>query len=99
MPKPGGWETITANRSGEKAGEESGQTAAELTRLLKAGNGNALLNKQQAALHVQTTPRFLERAVKLGRLRALRPTGKLWRVRLSDLEKFLESGATSGGDV
>jgi excisionase family DNA binding protein len=74
---------------------EKAAIAAELTRLLKAGNGNAILNKQQAALHVQTTPRFLERAVKLGRLRALRPTGKLWRVRLKDLEAFLESGSTT----
>ena len=73
--------------------------AAELTALLKAGNANAILDKRQAALHVQATPRYLERAVKSGRLRALRPTGKLWRVRLSDLEAFLESGATSGGDV
>ena len=95
MPKTGETKPQTA---AEKAAKKAAN-AAELTRLLKAGNGNALLNKQQAALHVQTTPRFLERAVKLGRLRALRPTGKLWRVRLSDLEKFLESGATSGGDV
>jgi excisionase family DNA binding protein len=78
---------------------EKAAIAAELTRLLKVGNGNALLDKKQAALHVQATPRFLERQVKLGRLKALRPTGKLWRIRLGDLEKFLESGATIGGDV
>ena len=65
-----------------------------------AENGNAtILTKQQAAAYVQATPRFLERMVKAGRLRALRPTAKLWRVRLSDLEAFLESGATSGADV
>ena len=63
-----------------------------------AENGNAtLLTKRQAAAYVQATPRFLERMVKAGRLRALRPTGKLWRVRVSDLEKFLESGATTNG--
>jgi excisionase family DNA binding protein len=60
-----------------------------------AENGNAtILTKQQAALYIQATPRFLERMVKAGRLTALRPTAKLWRVRLSDLEAFLESGAT-----
>ena len=58
----------------------------------------AILTKQQAAEYLQTTPRYLERMVRTGRLRALRPTGKLWRVRLSDLEKFLESGASIGGD-
>jgi excisionase family DNA binding protein len=93
MPKPGETKPQTA---AEKAAKKAA-IAAELTRLLKAGNGNAILNKQQAALHVQATTRFLERAVKLGRLKALRPTGKLWRVRLSDLEAFLESGATTNG--
>jgi DNA binding domain, excisionase family len=58
----------------------------------------SLLTKEQAAEYLQTTPRYLERMVRTGRLRALRPTGKLWRVRLSDLEKFLESGASIGGD-
>ena len=71
--------------------------AAELTALLKAGNGNAILDKRQAAHHIQTTTRFLECAVKLGRLKALRPTAKLWRVRLRDLETFLESGSSIGG--
>jgi excisionase family DNA binding protein len=37
--------------------------------------------------------------VRSGRLRALKPTGKLIRFRQSDLAKFLESGATIGGDA
>jgi excisionase family DNA binding protein len=57
----------------------------------------AILNKQQAATYIQATPRYLERMVATGRLRAYRPTGKLWRVRRSDLDAFLESGATIGG--
>ena len=57
-------------------------------------NGAAILTKQQAAEYLQTTPRYLERMVASGRLRALKPTGKLWRVRLSDLTAFLESGAS-----
>jgi excisionase family DNA binding protein len=56
-----------------------------------------ILTKQEAAAFIRCTTRYLERQVKAGRLRALKPTGKLWRVRLSDLEKFLESGATIGG--
>jgi excisionase family DNA binding protein len=57
----------------------------------------AILTKEQAANYLQTTPRYIERAVKRGQLRALKPTGKLWRVRLSDLIAFLDSGATIGG--
>lgn len=57
-------------------------------------NFPAILTKAQAAAYVQATPRFLERAIKSGRLRALKPTGKFVRIRLKDLEAFLESGAT-----
>ena len=64
----------------------------------QAGTENpAILTKQQAAAYLQTTPRYIERMVKLGLLRALKPTGKLWRVRRTDLDAFLESGATIGG--
>jgi excisionase family DNA binding protein len=58
---------------------------------------SAILTKQQAADYLQTTPRYLERMVASGRLRALKPTGKLWRVRRNDLDAFLESGVTIGG--
>jgi excisionase family DNA binding protein len=60
---------------------------------------SAILTKPEAAAFVRCTTRYLERQVKAGRLRALKPTGKLWRVRRSDLEAFLESGATIGGDA
>src|SRR5262249_6685705 len=61
-------------------------------------NSLAILTKRQAAAYLQTTSRFLERRVASGRLRAYRPTGKLWRVRRSDLDAFLESGASIRGD-
>jgi excisionase family DNA binding protein len=57
----------------------------------------AILTKQQAAEYLQTTPRYIERIVQSGRLRALKPTGKLVRIRLKDLDAFLESGSTIGG--
>jgi excisionase family DNA binding protein len=59
----------------------------------------AILTKRQAADYVCCTPRYLETQIRLGRLKALKPSGKLVRIRLSDLEKFLESGATIGGDL
>jgi excisionase family DNA binding protein len=58
----------------------------------------AILTKRQAADYVCCTPRYLENQIRAGRLRALKPTGKLVRIRRSDLEKFLESGATIGAE-
>ena len=67
-------------------------------RNLEGGSSSVLLRtKQQAANYIQCTPRYLERMVRAGRLRALKPTGKLVRFRQTDLDKFLESGATIGG--
>jgi len=59
----------------------------------------AILTKRQAADYVCCTPRYLETQIRLGRLKALKPTSKLVRIRRADLEKFLESGATMGGDL
>jgi excisionase family DNA binding protein len=58
---------------------------------------SAILTKKEAAEFVRCTVRYLERQIRAGRLRALKPTGKLVRIRLKDLEAFLESGATIGG--
>jgi excisionase family DNA binding protein len=58
----------------------------------------AILTKRQAADYVCCTPRYLENQIRAGRLKALKPTSKLVRIRRSDLEKFLESGATIGGE-
>ena len=57
----------------------------------------AILTKRQAADYVCCTPRYLEIQIRLGRLKALKPSGKLVRIRRTDLEKFLESGATIRG--
>jgi excisionase family DNA binding protein len=59
---------------------------------------STILTKQEAATFVRCTTRYLERQIRAGRLRALKPTGKLVRIRLRDLDKFLESGSTIGGD-
>ena len=58
-----------------------------------------LFTLKQAAQYAICTPRYLQNQIRLGRLKALKPTGKLVRIRRSDLEKFLESGATIGGDL
>ena len=56
----------------------------------------AILTKRQAAEYVCCTPRYLENQIRAGRLKALKPTGKLLRIRRSDLDAFLESGSTIG---
>jgi excisionase family DNA binding protein len=60
---------------------------------------SGLLTKKQAAEYLQVTPRYIERAVRSGLLRALKPTSKLVRIRRSDLDAFLEAGATIKGDA
>ena len=56
---------------------------------------NSIFTKQEAANFIRCTPRYLERQIRAGRLRALKPTGKFVRIRLKDLEAFLESGSTT----
>jgi excisionase family DNA binding protein len=65
--------------------------------LAGAENFPAVLTKQEAADFIGCTTRYLERQVRAGRLKACKPTAKFWRVRLCDLEAFLESGATTNG--
>jgi excisionase family DNA binding protein len=60
---------------------------------------STILTKQEAADYIRCTRRYLERQVAAGRLKALKPTSKMVRFRRADLEAFLESGATIGGDA
>ena len=60
---------------------------------------NPLLTLRQASQYVTCTPRYLQKQIRAGRLRALKPTGKLLRIRRIDLDRFLEAGATIGGEA
>ena len=60
---------------------------------------SVILTKGEAADYVRCTTRYLERQIRGGRLKALKPTGKLVRIRLRDLDAFLESGATIGAEL
>jgi len=53
--------------------------------------GNQLLTLKQAAQYAFCSTRFLQKQISLGKLRALKPSRKLVRIRLADLERFLES--------
>lgn len=62
------------------------------------GNGMApLLTTQDACAYLQCTPRFLQKMVRSGRLRALKPSGKFVRFRKADLDSFMDCGATMWG--
>jgi excisionase family DNA binding protein len=90
----------SAARSGEKVVPVSPAGFAQNGHVSQAFDRySTLFTKQQAAEYVRCTPRYLERQIRAGRLRALKPSGKLVRIRLRDLDAFLESGATIGGDV
>ena len=54
----------------------------------------AVLTKKQAAELLQVTPRYIERMVRAGRIRAYKPTLGLWRIRKAELDRFLEAAAT-----
>jgi len=56
-----------------------------------------LFTLKQAAQYAICTPRYLQNQIRAGRLKALKPTGKLVRIRRADLDAFLESGSTIGG--
>lgn len=72
--------------------------AAKSARVSQPRDADAvILTKREAANYVRCTPRYLERQIRAGRLKALKPTGKLVRIRRADLDAFLESGATIGG--
>jgi excisionase family DNA binding protein len=65
----------------------------------KTWGRHSLLTKQQAASYVGCSCRYLERAIVMGRLRALKPTGRLVRIRLKDIDAFLESGSSIKEDA
>ena len=60
---------------------------------------NPLLTLRQASQYAICTPRYLQNQIRAGRLKALKPSRKLLRIRRIDLDRFLESGATIGGEA
>jgi len=56
-----------------------------------------ILTKKEAAELLRCTTRYLERQIRAGRLRAMKPSGNLVRIFRRDIDAFLESGASIGG--
>ena len=72
--------------------------AVNTAHVTETWSNQPLFTLEQAAQYVICTPRYLQKQIRAGRLRALKPTGKLVRIRRADLEAFLESGSSIGGE-
>jgi len=88
-------------RADEKSGHYQRRQMKTSSFLAKVNNGRTndptpLLTAQDACAYLQCTRRYLERMVRSGRLRALKPSPRFVRYRQADLDHFLENGATIG---
>lgn len=54
----------------------------------------AILTKEEAAELLRCTPRYIERQIKAGRLRARKPSGKFVRIFRKDIDAFLNDCAS-----
>jgi excisionase family DNA binding protein len=72
----------------------AGAASFPASSMQQSYNTAAILTTQEAAALLKTTPRYIQRMVKAGRLRACKPSGKLVRIYRRDLDAFLQSGAS-----
>jgi excisionase family DNA binding protein len=94
------WTGEKPREAGNGAGRGSATRIGEkVVPISPASCVRDILTKAAAAEYIGCSSRYLERQIRAGRLKALKPTGKLVRIRLSDLTAFLESGSTIGEDL
>jgi excisionase family DNA binding protein len=58
-------------------------------------NSDRLMTKAEAADYLRVSTRYVERLAATGRLRVYKPTTRLFRVRQSEVDAFLETGAST----
>ena len=49
---------------------------------------------EQAAERLQISPEVLRRWLRAGKIRGSKLTGRVWRIRESDIQEFLDNNAT-----
>ena len=76
-----------------------GSPGTASARVNQAWGNQPLFTLKQAAQYAICTPRYLQNQIRAGRLKAFKPTGKFLRIRRADLDRFLEAGATIGGEA
>ena len=95
---PSAWTGEKPRRQGNGAGRGSAARSGEkVVPISPTGSVRDILTKVAAAEYIGCSCRYLERQIHAGRLKALKPTGKFVRIRLKDLEAFLESGSSIEG--
>jgi excisionase family DNA binding protein len=57
-------------------------------------SSDVIMNKREAAQYLRVVTRTLERLASSGRIKVYKPSFSIWRVRKSELDRFLESGAS-----
>ena len=82
----------------EKTFPDTSGTQQSAHASLAWGN-QPLFTLKQAAQYAICTPRYLQKQIRAGRLKALKPTAKLVRIRRNDLDAFLESGSSISVDT
>jgi excisionase family DNA binding protein len=64
------------------------------TMMQNESSGSEILTKKEAASYLCVVTRTVERLATSGKIKIYKPSFGLWRVRRSELDRFLESGAT-----
>jgi len=64
------------------------------TTQINGASHDAIMDKRQAAAYLNVSIRWLEMAARDGPLKVYKLSSQLWRVRRSELDRFLESGAS-----
>ncbi len=57
-----------------------------------------LYTPEQAAEILQVTAAVVREWLKIGKLKGVKVAGRLWRIKESDLEAFLEGGEKGGAE-
>jgi excisionase family DNA binding protein len=65
---------------------------------IAADRENTWLSITEAAEHLGVNPRTVRRYMRLGRLEASRVSNKVVRIRLADLDRFMESNLPANKD-
>jgi excisionase family DNA binding protein len=67
----------------------------KITKPQAEARNSDILTKREASLLIGVTPRYLDRQIRAGKLRASRPSFKLVRIRRADIDAWLDRHATA----
>jgi excisionase family DNA binding protein len=53
-----------------------------------------ILTREEAATYLRCTPKYIDNQIRVGRLRACKPSGRFVRLYLRDIDTFLSNGSS-----